>query len=476
MKTVSKPFPERIANALADPGLEERVRLATARFAEARIRSFAEWPDREEWRERARAIRKEAIDNLDHYLRKFMEHATQAGAQVHAADTQDDAARIVADIAAKHGAALAVKSKSMVSEEIRANEALQRVGVRPVETDLGEYIVQLAHEPPSHIIGPAIHKNREQIAQLFSNERGERIADSTAALGGFAKERLRQEFLQADIGISGVNFGVAETGTVVLVSNEGNARMVTSKPRVHIALMGMERVIPRLDDLHVLLQMLTRSATGQPITTYVTLLTGPRQPQDADGPEELHIVILDGGRSKLLGTHYQEALHCIRCGACLNVCPVFRQIGGHGYGSVYSGPIGAVLTPLLTGLNEWADLPYASSLCGACTEVCPVKIPLHEYLIDLRADVVAAGLRPTTEKAAFAAYRRIMRRPAQYRTAVRAVRAMQWLVTTRGRIRAKLGPLSGWTSYRTLRPLARESFRDRFAKMEQRVFTEGEES
>jgi L-lactate dehydrogenase complex protein LldF len=274
----------------------------------------------------------------------------------------------------------------MASEEIALNHALADVGVEAVETDLGEWIIQLAGEHPSHIVAPAAHKSKEDVAELFSEVAGKRLPNDGPALMAFARERLRQKFLAADMGISGVNFAVSSTGTLCTVTNEGNARMCTSLPRVHVALMGMERVVGTWDELAVMLALLGRSATGQKLTQYTTLISGPRREGEFDGPDESHLVILDNGRSNILGTRYQSALRCIRCGACLNVCPVFRQVGGHAYDPVYSGPIGAVINPLLRGTERAGELAHASTLCGACTEVCPVRIPLHDHLVRLRQD------------------------------------------------------------------------------------------
>ena len=310
---------------------------------------------------------------------------------MHRADGPEDARRVVLGIAREEGVKLAVKSKSMATEEIHLNAALEAEGVEVVETDLGEYIIQLAHEMPSHIIAPAVHKTVPQVARLFSEAAGTLLPDDRTALCAFARERLRSKFLAADLGITGVNFAAVDTGTIVLVTNEGNGRMCTSLPRVHVAVMPVEKVLPRFADLGVLLPLLTRSATGQRLSTYVSMITGPRRPGEVDGPERLHVIFLDHNRRSLLGTPYQEMLCCVRCGACLNVCPVYRRIGGHAYDAVYSGPMGAVLTPLLSGGTEGRDLPDASSLCGACTEACPVGIPLADMLVRLRADLRRPG-------------------------------------------------------------------------------------
>ncbi len=277
----------------------------------------------------------------------------------------------------------------MVTEEISMNDALEDIGCEVIETDLGEYILQIDdHDPPSHIVAPALHKNKEQIRDVFHERLGYAKTEQPEELALFAREKLREEFLSADIGITGCNFAVAESGSFALVTNEGNARMVSTLPKTQITVMGMERIVPGWEELDIVVSLLTRAAVGQKLTSYITALTGPKQIGEADGPEEFHLVIVDNGRSRILGTEFQEALHCIRCAACINVCPVYRHVGGHAYGSIYPGPIGAVLSPLLSDYDEYKELPYASSLCGACTEVCPVKIPLHEQLIMHRRKIV----------------------------------------------------------------------------------------
>jgi L-lactate dehydrogenase complex protein LldF len=289
----------------------------------------------------------------------------------------------------------------MATEEIGLNEALEGAGMKVVETDLGEWILQLSGEHPVHIIAPAIEKTAADVAELFSALGGEEVSPELPELTQFARRRLREVFQTADVGITGANFAVAETGSICLVENEGNARLVTSLPRVHVVLLGMERVVPTLADLSVLLRLLARSATGQKLSSYTTLITGPRRPGEQDGPEELHVIVLDNGRSNLRGTRYEEMLSCIRCGACLNVCPIYRKAGGSAYGPVYSGPMGAVLVPLLVGLEQAPALPHASSLCGACTDACPVKIPLHELLLELRKDLADRGIATRWERLAF---------------------------------------------------------------------------
>lgn len=444
---------------MEDDFLRQAVRRTQDKLRGGKERAASDMGDWEAWRKRAEAIRQHTIQHLDTYLDQFTTQVEEAGGVVHFADTSQDVIDVVTDIIRAKKARSVVKSKSMVSEEVDLNRVLEDAGVEVVESDLGEYIVQLAKEAPSHIIIPAIHKNRDQVAELFSKEAGEKLPPETHILTRFARERMRQKFLEADIGITGCNFGVAESGALVLVSNEGNARLTTTLPRTHIAVMGMERLAPRWTDLDILLTMLTRSATGQAITSYVTAITGPRRQEDGDGPEELHVVIVDNGRSSMLGTDYQSVLNCIRCGACINVCPVYRQIGGHAYGGVYPGPIGAVLTPLLEGLDGWQELPYASSLCGACTEACPVRIPLHDHLLDLRRDEVAQKETSWAERLAFKGFGLVAERPGLFEAGARSGGWLARQVAEDGYLQTGWGPLKPWTDTRDFPAPARQSFR-----------------
>ncbi len=393
--------------AIADIQLQGALTGATNKFVNGRTTALTELPHADALRDHFKKIRAATLANLPHYLELFEQRATAAGAQVHWAQTGQDAVDIVLNIARQRGVKLVTKSKSMATEEIHLNTALEANGIVPVETDLGEWIIQLAGEPPSHIIGPAIHKTRHQVAELFSKEVGRPLpADDIDGLTAEARRLLRTQFLAAGLGISGGNLGIAETGTLVLVTNEGNGRLVTSAPPVHIAIIGIEKICPDWDAAATWLALLARSATGQPMSIYTTAITGPRRPDEPDGPEEVHLILLDNGRSQLAGTPYEEILQCIRCGACLNVCPVYKKAGGHAYGSPYSGPIGAVITPLLFGLEEYAALPQASTLCGACKDACPARIDLPRMLLQLRQDEVAAHLLPWRERKAeeFAAY------------------------------------------------------------------------
>ena len=386
---------------LADAHTQGALDSSTARLYGNRTAAWQALPEVQELRQRAHDARMRVIDDLDTHIERFTEALEARGGHVHFARTAEEAAAYVTDVSVRAGAKLAAKSKSMLSEEIRLNDALEAAGIRAVETDLGEYIIQLAGEHPAHILAPAVEFTAEDVSQLLSAVEGEPVPAELDALTQAARRQLRQVFLDADVGITGANFGVSATGSICLVTNEGNGRLVTSLPRVHIALMGMERLVADLADLSVLLRLLARSGTGQRLSVYTTLITGPRRPDEEDGPEELHVVIVDNGRSNLLGTHYREMLACIRCGACLNVCPVYRKTGGAAYGPVYSGPMGAVLLPLLVGLDSAPSLPHASSLCGACSDACPVKIPLHELLLELRKDLVEQNVAPLWERLAF---------------------------------------------------------------------------
>ena len=447
-------FDRHARAALADGQLRGALRQATTLFGERRQAALATAPDWEGARDRARAIKDETLLHLDRYLEEFSANAERAGARVHWARDAAEACAVIGRIAEQRGARTVVKSKSMASEEIHLNAALTARGIEPIETDLGEYIVQLAGETPSHIVVPAIHKTKRQIAALFAAKLGIELSDDVATLTGAARQALRRRFAEADLGVSGVNFAVAETGTILILENEGNARLTTSLPRTHVALMGIEKVIPRFADLEVFLQLLPRSGTGQALTAYQSLLTGVKQRPEDEGPAELHIVLLDNGRSRMLAAPVtRQSLACIRCGACLNACPVYRQIGGHAYGSVYPGPIGAVLTPQLFGLGRSPELPYASSLCGACRDVCPVKIDIPALLLHLRAEVVAtrAGKQRALERFAFAGYAAVMARP----------RLFEWLVRAARMLRV-MPPLGAWTKWRDLRPLAPRSFREQW--------------
>ena len=373
--------------------------------------ALAELGDVEAWRDVVSAVREHTVAHLDRYLSQFADRVEAGGGHVFFAATASEAREYVVGVARRAGAQHIVKAKSMVTSEIDLNPALEALGAEVAETDLGEYIIQLSGEKPYHITGPALHKTLPQIRKLFSQEAGAELPEDPDSLAAFARSTLREKFLRADMGISGANFGIASTGTIVLVTNEGNGRMSTTLPRTHVVVMGMERLVPDWGSLEPVLTMLTRAGTGERATTYVSAITGPRREDDVDGPEELHVVIVDNGRSRLLGTRYQSVLHCIRCGYCADCCPVYRTMGGHAYESPYTGPIGAVLTPLLDGIEGREHLPFASTLCGACQAECPAKVPLADLLLQLRADVVEAHRSPASWRVGFKAFAAVSRRP-----------------------------------------------------------------
>jgi len=460
------PLRERAGRALQDTFLQEALTIATTKFIGLRREAFDEFPEGEALRDRARAIKEATLQHLDQHLERLIDNVERRGGHVHYATTAEEARAIVLDIARRTGARMAVKSKSMATEEIHLNEALEAAGITPVETDLGEYIIQLAHERPSHIIAPAIHKTKGQVAELFARELKRETQPDPEVLTRIARAELREKFLEADLGISGANFGVADTGTVVLVTNEGNGRMVTSLPRVHVAVMGVEKVIPSMTDLAVFLAILAKSATGQKLSVYTSLVNGPRRGGELEGPEEFHLVLLDNGRIRQIAGPLREALDCLRCGACLNVCPVYRQIGGHAYGYTYPGPIGILLTAMLNGSESVRDLAHASSLCGACADACPVRIDIPRMLIELRKEVGERRIAPWSERVVFAGFGRLLQRPALYRLAARVGRALQRPFVRHGAIRGLPAFFGHWTRTRDLPPIAARTFQERWAELE----------
>ncbi len=439
----------RTAAAVNDEQLRANLDAAARSFAAGRERMRAGFGF-DEMRDRAREIRTGNIRRLPELLTQLEERVRAAGGTVfHAAD-RDAAAEYVVELARARGAKLVAKSKSMATEEIKLNEALEEAGVRVVETDLGEWILQLAGQRPAHIIAPAVHLNRTEIAELFRAESGEDLPDDREALVAYARRRLREDFAAAEIGVSGVNLAVADTGTLCVMENEGNARLVTALPGIHVAVMGAERVVADWDEAAHILQLLPMAAIGDDASTYVNLVTGPRQAGETDGPEELHLVILDGGRTALRGTEFEEALHCIRCGACLYSCPMWKTVGGQAYGSPYSGPIGAVITPLLEGTSSprGSELPFLSSICGACHEACPVGIPLHDLLVRIRGAVST----PVHRRARVGAriWAAAWGRPLTYRAGLAVSRGLMRLLGRRGWIQRLPGPAGRWTSQRDL--------------------------
>jgi L-lactate dehydrogenase complex protein LldF len=444
-------FPEAARVALANPQLRANLANATTTIRTKRARVVEEVPDWEELREAGRAIKANVLARLDEYLVQFEEALVAAGAQVHWARDAAEANAVVAEVARAHGVTEVVKMKSLTTDEIGLNEALAEHGIHALETDFAELILQLDGDWPSHILVPAIHRNRREIRDLFARTIAPRgVSDDPRELAEASRVYLRERFLKARMGVSGANFGVAETGTICIVESEGNGRMCTTLPPVLVSVLGIEKLVPTLADLEVLLQLLPRSSTGERMNPYTSLWTGVT---DGDGPRELHVVLLDAGRTNVLRDEVgRQALQCIRCSACLNVCPVYSRTGGHAYGSVYPGPIGAILTPQLVGVENAKSLPYASSLCGACYEVCPVKIDIPTVLLHLRAQVVErAGSR--LERFVMHAAGWVFASPRRFALAQRLGRIAQ-------RSRIEVGPLRTWKKTRDLPPAPRESFRD----------------
>lgn len=455
---MSAPFQEKIQKTLADADLQLAVFTATGHLKEKRadVVDASVLPDYQELREQAHAIKKHTMENLDHYLAQFEAKVAEHGGKVVYCKDGADVADFILNLAKERGARLIVKSKSMTSEEIDLNEHLERHQIEAVETDLGEYIIQLAHERPYHIVAPALHMTRFQVADLFTRKLGvpeEFVIEKQTMT---ARAVLRQKFLAADIGISGANFLVADSGAVGLVENEGNIRLTTSAPKIHIAVAGMEKMIPRAQDLAVFLKLLGRSGTGQPLTVYTSFLSGPRRAGEIDGPDEFYVLVLDNGRTRLLADREKrQSLYCIRCGACLNTCPVYRRIGGHSFPWVYSGPIGAIITPQYLGVNHEPALPFASSLCGACAEVCPVKIDIPKVLLELRAEEKKWEARENhnrLERLGFRAWAWVMRHPRIYEM----LGMMSGAVMSS---RLPLGPMGAWLSQRDLPEPPSRSFR-----------------
>lgn len=481
----AETFDQNAREALRDPQLHGALRNLADNFAGRRRVAMASVDDWEGLREKARAIKEETLLHLDKYLVEFTENAERAGATVHWARDGKEACAIVLALLNEREAKTVVKSKSMATEEIHLNRALEDAGIDPVETDLGEWIIQLAGETPSHIVVPAIHKTKGQIADLFIEKVGIEKTGDVDVLTKTARRILRERFAAADVGISGVNFGVAATGTILMLENEGNIRLTTSLPKTHIALMGIEKIVPKFADLDIFLKLLPRSGTGQRLTAYQSLITGTKRNAGDEGPDEVHIIMMDNGRSRMLAHPVtRQSLACIRCGACLNACPVYQQVGGHAYGSVYPGPIGAVITPQLVGLAKAKQLPYASSLCGACKEVCPVKIDIPELLLHLRAEItdgssggIDADVPPGkkfAESLAFKMYGAAWSGRAKYNLGIKAARMMQKLIVRDGKIGKAsafmarlLPPLGAWTAWRDAPAVAPRSFREEWRSMQQ---------
>jgi len=418
MQSTSKQFPENAHEALQDEGLQQALQKLSTGFPLKRLQAAKRLPEFEALRDQARNIKNHVLENLDYYLEQFEDKVTKSGGHVHWCRNSDEARQTILDICQKANAKTVTKSKSMIGEEIAINDFLETNGVTPIETDLGEYIIQLRHEPPSHIIAPAIHLSKQQVAETFLKQHvnldPDRDLDQPRQLLEEAREQLRQKFLQADVGLTGANMLVAETGSNVLVTNEGNADLTYGVPKVHIVVASLEKIVPTLEDATTVLRVLARSATGQEMSVYTTFCTGPKRPEDTDGPEQYHVVLLDNGRTDLIATEFQEMLRCIRCGACLNHCPVYKAVGGHAYGWVYSGPMGAVLIPGLIGMDEASHLPNASTLCGRCESICPMRIPLPKMLRDWRTRNYQQGKTGIKSRYAMAAWAFMAKRPKLY--------------------------------------------------------------
>ena len=458
-------FKHDVKVALANERLVLAMDKATRRQDTGRRNSLPELPDPLAARNLAARIKDHTLQNLDKYLGQLADSIRKLGGHVHFAATADHANAIIKQIAADAKVRTIIKSKSMVSEEIHLDDHLIAAGFDVVETDLGEYIIQIDEDKPSHIVTPVIHKTKEDIAELFARKLGIPYTTDPEVLTAAARKILREKFRIADMGITGVNFAVAETGTVCIVTNEGNGRFCASRPRVVVSLMGLEKVVPRMKDLAVFLKLLAKSATGQRITCYTNLITGPRRPGDFDGPEEFHLVILDRGRSSILAGPYRQTLRCIRCGACLNACPVYRKIGGHAYGSVYPGPIGKLISPLLAGLVPYENLPQASSLCGACLDACPVRIDIPALLIRMRNDLLKLGRAPFTFRVGFKFWRIGMKSKLLYRMGAKMARWYMALKAKDGWV-SKL-PAQGkvWTDQRDFPAPAKRPFHARWDEL-----------
>ncbi len=450
MEVASLHFRDRARRALADARLQQALAVVRAGWQDTRARAIRELPEFDELRDIAREIRDHVLAHLDLYLELFEARAREAGAVVHYARDAEEARRIVLELLEARNARRVTKSKSMVCEEIGLAEAIESAGMTRVETDLGEYIIQLANEPPSHLIGPAVHVTQERIAELFAHHHGTSPGDSPEDLVAEARRVLRQRYLEADAGITGANFLVAESGSIITVTNEGNAELTQGLPRLHIVVASIEKLVPRMEDAFTLLRLLARSATGQEFSAYTTVVTGPKREGDLDGPEAMHLVLVDNGRSNLLAGRLRPILRCIRCGACMNHCPVYLAVGGHAYGWVYVGPMGAVLTPHFVGIERAYPLPEASTFCGRCEEVCPVRIPLPELMRYWREEAWRRQLASALARRALALWAFVARRPRLYRMlADLATRTLARLAGRRRRFR-RLPFAGGWTAARDL--------------------------
>ncbi|MEQ8765602.1 MAG: LutB/LldF family L-lactate oxidation iron-sulfur protein [Planctomycetota bacterium] len=453
-------FQDRVREAVQNDHLHVAIERATSALKGRRQVALDSIPDFEQVRDFGRAVKLATIARLDEHLVRFEEKLLQNGFQVHWAEDGEQARQIVLDIARRRDAKSVVKAKSMATEEIHLNAALEEAGLDVLETDLGEYIAQLAGQPPSHIILPILHMTREDVGQVLHDRLGVPLTDDPQVMAKTARETLRAKFLEADLGITGANFGVVEEGAICLVSNEGNIRLTTSLPKVHVAIMGIEKLVPTLSDLEKMLRLLARSATGQKLTAYTSLVRGPKRSPEDEGPEEVHLILLDNGRSKILAGDQAEILACIRCGACLNICPVYKQIGGHAYGDTYPGPIGSIVTPGIRGLKTTSELPQASSLCGACRDICPVRLDIPRMLLSLRRESQTEAPPSLFWRMSMRAFAFFATRPAWYRTVRPIGRFVMRRLASEGWLSSGLGPLGAWTKERDFQAPARRSFQE----------------
>jgi L-lactate dehydrogenase complex protein LldF len=466
MSTIAaREFLRRAAEKAADLNHRQTIRRNIDHYNSSVPAGRARFADWEAARQRCHEIKQDALNHLDRYLLEFEQRIEDRGGHVFWAENSAEACRYITALAVDRGVRQVVKSKSMVAEEMHLGPALEKARIEDVETDLGEFIVQLRKEPPYHIVMPAMHLTRKDVAVLFKEKLGDVDTDDPKELVAAARRALRKHFFSAEMGITGANFLVADAGMVAITTNEGNDRLGTSLPRIHVAIAGIEKIIPRLQDLALFWPVLSTAGTGQAITCYNSLIGGPRGANEVDGPEEFHVVLLDNGRSELLADREQrEVLSCIRCGACLNACPVYRTVGGHAYGTTYSGPIGSVLTPHLRGLNEFQHLSYASSLCGACTDVCPVKINLHHHLLENRREAVRHADRPFVERVGFKLWRWTMQSPHRFAAAGWLARTVMRITNAVGLRGTVLDPAAAWYKNHAPLPSPKKSFRALWGK------------
>ncbi len=458
MNTSARQFKEQATLLTQDLRHRQLIQTAIGKYEVVRDRVRSRYQDWNAARQAAAEIKWEAVNHLDEHLTRFATQLEARGAKVHWASTGAQAREIITNLLREKQARSIIKSKAMTSEEIHLNAALEQAGFEVVESDLGEFIVQLRKEPPYHIVFPAMHLTRHQISELFTRELGSAPTADPEELTLIARRVLRQKYVRADVGFTGANFAIAETGMISITENEGNARLTAALPKVMVTLLGIEKILPRLEDLALFLPMLATVGAGQGLTCYNSFYGGPRRPGEPDGPEEYHVVLLDNRRTELLADAEQrDSLHCIRCGGCLNVCPIYRNVGGHSYGTTYSGPVGSVITPHLRGLLEWKHLSYASSLCGACTDICPVKIDLHHHLLQNRRN--ASASKPSRlERLAFKVFAYVINRPGCYALVKKVGRMAQRLhPLVKG---SRLDPAYAWTKTRDLPPIAKQTFKE----------------